>query len=201
MYQYPKSLNKLIEILSKLPGVGPKSAERIALYILRAKEDFIDELILGIKNLKKNVKTCKICFNLTENDDICSICKDDTRDKRLVIVVEDVKDLIRIESLGQYRGLYHILGGHISTSQGLGIEHLTIDSLEERVKSGEIEEVIFALSPQWEGDITKEYIKKILKKYNIKMSSLARGISGATYLESIDDSSLLQALLDRKEEK
>ncbi len=201
MYQYPKSLNKLIEILSKLPGIGPKSAERIALYILRTKEDFIEELILGIKNLKKNVKTCKICFNLTENDDICSICKDDTRDKKLIIVVEDIKDLIRIESLGQYRGLYHILGGHISTSQGLGIEHLTIDSLEERVKSGEIEEVIFALSPQWEGDITKEYIKKILKKYNIKMSSLARGISGATYLESIDDSSLLQALLDRKEEK
>ncbi|MDI6860678.1 MAG: recombination mediator RecR [Caldisericia bacterium] len=201
MYQYPKSLNKLIEILSHLPGIGPKSAERIALFLLRTKDEFIEELILGIKNLKKNVKTCKVCFNLTENDDTCSICKDNTRDKFTILVVEDVKDLIRIESLGYYKGVYHVLGGHISTSQGLGIEHLTIDSLEERVKSGEVKEIIFALSPQWEGDITKEYIKKILKKYNIKISSLARGISGATYFESIDDSSLIQALIDRKEEK
>ncbi len=201
MYQYPKSLNKLIEILSKLPGIGPKSAERIALYILRSKDEFIEELMLGINNLRKNVKICKICFNLTENDDVCSICRDETRDKKTILVVEDVKDLIRIESLEQYKGLYHILGGHISTTQGLGTEHLTIDSLEERVKSGKIEEVIFALSPQWEGDLTKEYIKKILKKYNIKMTSLARGVSGASYIESIDDSSLLQALLDRKEEK
>lgn len=201
MYQYPKSLSKLIEILSKLPGIGPKSAERIALFLLRTKEDLIDELIANIRNLRKNVKTCKICFNLTENEDICSICKDSSRDKSTILVVEDVKDLIRIESLGYYKGTYHILGGHISSSQGLGIEHLTIDSLEERVRSEEVKEVIFALSPQWEGDITKEYIKKILKKYNIKISSLARGISGATYLESIDDSSLIQALLDRKEEK
>lgn len=201
MYQYPKSLSKLIEILSKLPGIGPKSAERIALFLLRSKDELIEDLVLNIKNLRLNVKTCKICFNLTENDDTCSICKDVTRDKSTILVVEDIKDLIRIESLGFYKGIYHVLGGHISTSQGLGIEHLTINHLEERIKSGEIKEVIFALSPQWEGDITKEYIKKILKKYEVKLSSLARGVSGSTYLESIDDSSLLQALLDRKEEK
>ncbi|MCX8095558.1 MAG: recombination mediator RecR [Caldisericia bacterium] len=201
MYQYPKSLNKLIEILSKLPGIGPKSAERISLFLLRTKEDLVDELILSIKNLRKNVKTCRICFNLAENEDTCLICKDITRDKSIILVVEDIKDLIRIESLGYYKGIYHVLGGHISTTQGLGIEHLTISSLEERVKSGDVKEVIFALSPTWEGDITKEYIKKILKKYDLKISSLARGISGTTYLESIDDSSLIQALLDRKEEK
>ena len=109
--------------------------------------------------------------------------------------------MVRIENLGYYKGVYHVLGGHISTHGKVGVEHLTIRELEERVKEGSIKEVIFALSPQWEGDITKEYIKKILKKYPVKISSLARGISGSTYLEAIDDTSLLEALKERREEK
>lgn len=197
---YPKSLQKLIENLTKLPGIGPKSAERIAHFILRMNENDLLDLIDSIKNLRSKIKYCKICFNLTEGDDICKICSDKSRDKSTVLVVEEIKDLIRIENLGYYQGVYHVLGGHISTSGKIGTHDLTINELEERVKSGEIKEVIFALSPQWEGDMTKEYIKKILKKYKIKITSLARGISGSTYLEAIDDSSLLQALEDRKEE-
>lgn len=197
---YPKSLQKLIENLTKLPGIGPKSAERIALFILRMNEQDLIDLVGTMKNLKDKIKYCKICFNLTEGDDICKICSDKSRDKSVVLVVEEIKDLIRIETLGYYNGVYHVLGGHISTSGKIGIHDLTINELEERVKTKDIKEVIFALSPQWEGDMTKEYVKKILKKYKIKITSLARGISGSTYLEAIDDSSLLQALEDRKEE-
>lgn len=197
---YPKSLQKLIENLTKLPGIGPKSAERIAHFILRMNEQDLLDLIDSMKNLRSKIKYCKICFNLTEGDDICKICSDKSRDKSTVLVVEEIKDLIRIENLGYYQGVYHVLGGHISTSGKIGTHDLTINELEERVKGGEIKEVIFALSPQWEGDMTKEYVKKILKKYKIKITSLARGISGSTYLEAIDDSSLLQALEDRKEE-
>lgn len=197
---YPKSLQKLIENLTKLPGIGPKSAERIALFILRMNEQDLIDLVGTMKNLKDKIKYCKICFNLTEGDDICKICSDKSRDKSVVLVVEEIKDLIRIETLGYYNGVYHVLGGHISTSGKIGIHDLTINELEQRVKTKDIKEVIFALSPQWEGDMTKEYVKKILKKYKIKITSLARGISGSTYLEAIDDSSLLQALEDRKEE-
>jgi len=197
---YPKSLTKLIDVLERLPGIGPKSAERLALYILRMSPNRVDELIKSIEEARSKVKRCKICFNLTE-DEICSICKDDARDHSTILVVEEVKDLVRIENLGYYKGVYHVLGGHISTHGKVGVEHLTIRELEERVKEGSIKEVIFALSPQWEGDITKEYIKKILKKYPVKISSLARGISGSTYLEAIDDTSLLEALKERREEK
>ncbi|MGB9750487.1 MAG: recombination mediator RecR [Caldisericia bacterium] len=197
---YPKSLQKVIDNLTKLPGIGPKSAERIAHFILRMDENEINDLIESIEVLRNKIKYCKICFNITEGEDICHICSNPVRDKTIVLVVEEIKDLIRIESLGYYNGVYHVLGGHISTSGKIGIHDLTINELEERVKSGNIKEVIFALSPQWEGDMTKEYIKKILKKYKIKLTSLARGISGSTYLEAIDDSSLLQALQDRKEE-
>jgi len=197
---YPKSLTKLIDVLERLPGIGPKSAERLALYILRISPDRVDELIKSIEEARSKVKRCKICFNLTE-DEICSICKDEGRDHSTILVVEEVKDLVRIENLGYYKGVYHVLGGHISTHGKVGVEHLTIRELEERVKEGNVKEVIFALSPQWEGDITKEYIKKILKKYPVKISSLARGISGSTYLEAIDDTSLLEALKERREEK
>lgn len=197
---YPKSLQRLIENLTKLPGIGPKSAERIANFILRMNENDLLDLIDSMKNLRSKIKYCKICFNLTEGDDLCKICSDKSRDKSTVLVVEEIKDLVRIENLGYYNGVYHVLGGHLSTSGKIGTHDLTINELEERVKSGEIKEVIFALSPQWEGDMTKEYVKKILKKYKIKITSLARGISGSTYLEAIDDSSLLQALEDRKEE-
>ena len=197
---YPKSLLKLIDVLERLPGIGPKSAERLALYILRMSPNRVDELIKSIEEARNKVKRCKVCFNLTE-DEICSICKDDTRDHSTILVVEEVKDLVRIENLGYYKGIYHVLGGHISTHGKVGVEHLTIRELEERVKEGGIKEVIFALSPQWEGDITKEYIKKLLKKYPVKISSLARGISGSTYLEAIDDTSLLEALKERREEK
>ncbi len=197
---YPKSLTKLIDVLERLPGIGPKSAERLALYILRMSPNRVEELIKSIEEARSKVKRCKICFNLTE-DEICSICKDDARDHSTILVIEEVKDLVRIENLGYYKGVYHVLGGHISTHGKVGVEHLTIRELEERVKEGSIKEVIFALSPQWEGDITKEYIKKILKKYPVKISSLARGISGSTYLEAIDDTSLLEALKERREEK
>lgn len=197
---YPKSLNKLIDVLERLPGIGPKSAERLALYILGMRPERVEELINGIKEARERVRRCKICFNLTE-DEICSICKDKERDHSTILVVEEVKDLVRIENLGYYKGVYHVLGGHISTSGKVGVEHLKIRELEERVKKGDVKEVIFALSPQWEGDITKEYIKKILKKYPVKLSSLARGISGSTYLEAIDDTSLLEALKERREEK
>ena len=197
---YPKSLLKLIDVLERLPGIGPKSAERLALYILRMSPNRVDELIKSIEEARSKVKRCKICFNLTE-DEICSICKDEGRDHSTILVVEEVKDLVRIENLGYYKGVYHVLGGHISTHGKVGVEHLTIRELEERVKEGNVKEVIFALSPQWEGDITKEYIKKILKKYPVKISSLARGISGSTYLEAIDDTSLLEALKERREEK
>ena len=197
---YPKSLLKLIDVLERLPGIGPKSAERLALYILRMSPNRVDELIKSIEEARSKVKRCRICFNLTE-DEICSICKDEERDHSTILVVEEVKDLVRIENLGYYKGVYHVLGGHISTHGKVGVEHLTIRELEERVKEGNVKEVIFALSPQWEGDITKEYIKKILKKYPVKISSLARGISGSTYLEAIDDTSLLEALKERREEK
>lgn len=197
---YPRSISKLIEVLERLPGIGPKSAERLALYILRVSDERINELINSIEDARKKVKRCKICFNLTE-DEICSICKDRSRDHSTILVVEEVKDLVRIENLGYFKGVYHVLGGHISTHGKIGVEHLTIRELEERVKKGDVKEVIFALSPQWEGDITKEYIKKILKKYPVKVSSLARGISGSTYLEAIDDTSLLEALKERREEK
>ncbi|MCC7302941.1 MAG: recombination protein RecR [Bacteroidia bacterium] len=181
---------------SRLPGVGKKTALRYVLEIL--KRDTVDAVKLteAIRRLKEKVRPCKECHNLTETD-TCDICSSTDRDRGLLCVVEDIRDVISIENTGQYRGLYHVLGGIISPMDGVGPSDLTIDSLTSRVSRGEVREVILALSTTMEGETTNFYLYKKLLPAGIKISTLARGVSVGDNLEYADEVTLGRSILHR----
>lgn len=189
-------LDNAVSELAKLPGIGRKTALRLALHLLR--EDPAEALALGnaVIELRKNVCYCKECHNISESE-ICGICSDHRRDRKTVCVVESVKDVITIESTHEHHGLYHVLGGVISPIEGISPSDLEIDSLVERVERGEIEEVILALSPTIEGDTTNFYIFRKLAPTGVKLSVLARGISIGSDLEYTDELTLGRSILNR----
>ena len=192
---YPDSLKKLISQFSTLPGIGKKTAERLSIYMLNANKNKITNFTLALDGMKDSIKVCEICFCFIE-DDNCHICNDVHRDSSLICVVKDPTDIFLIEKSG-FKGKYHVLGGLISPLDGVTPESLNIDTLLERLKS--TKEIIMAIDPSSEGDITILYLSEIIKKHNIKMSRLARGIPVGTSLEYIDEVTLTHSINDRVE--
>ncbi len=189
-------LDNAVAELGKLPGIGRKTALRLALHLLR--QDEIEAVALGeaIINMRKQIRYCKTCHNISEKD-ICDICADKSRDSSIICVVENVKDLLTIESTHEHSGLYHVLGGVISPLDGISPSDLEISSLVERVEAGGVKEVILALSPTMEGDTTNFYIARKLAPYDIEISMLARGVSIGNDLEYTDELTLGRSIINR----
>jgi recombination protein RecR len=196
--EYPsQTLGQLIEAFSKLPGIGEKSAQRIALYLVREGHQEIESLSRAILNLKEKVRHCSICYNLTEEDP-CSICRDPKRDHGTICVVEDLKDLLAIERAGGYRGLYHILGGVLSPLDGIGEEELRIRELIERIRP-DLREIVVATNPTMEGEMTAGHLVKLLKPKGVKITRIARGIPFGGALEFNDAVTVAKAMDGRVE--
>lgn len=194
---YPsKLLENAVNEFASLPGIGKKTAFRLVMHLLRQKEPDVERFGESIVKLKKEIKYCKICFNISDND-VCDICSDNSRDRSIMCIVENIRDVIAIERTGQYRGVYHVLGGIISPMDGIGPSDLNIDRLEEKVKAGNISEVIFALSTTMEGDTTNYYIYRRLMPYNIKITSLSRGVAIGDELEYTDEITLGRSIVNR----
>lgn len=194
---YPsKLLENAVNEFASLPGIGKKTAFRLVMHLLRQKESEVERFGESIVKLKKEIKYCKICFNISDND-VCDICSDNSRDRSIVCIVENIRDVIAIEKTGQYRGVYHVLGGIISPMDGIGPSDLNIDQLEEKVKTGNIGEIIFALSTTMEGDTTNYYIYRRLLPYNIKITSLSRGVAIGDELEYTDEITLGRSIVNR----
>ena len=189
-------LETAVTELSRLPGVGRKTALRLALHILRQDESAGVALGEAIINMRRGVKYCTVCHNISESE-ICPICSSPVRDKSTVCVVESVKDVMIFENTRQYKGLYHVLGGVISPMDGIGPDQLQIASLVDRVKSGEISEVILALSATMEGETTNFYIYRQLGTLPVKITQLARGVSVGNEIEYTDEITLGRSLLNR----
>jgi len=201
---YPESVDRLIDLFGGLPGIGRKSAERLAFHLLKGDEETALRLARAIEDVKRNVRPCSVCSNLTEQDP-CGICADPRRDRSVTLVVEQPKDLIALEQTGMHRGLYHVLMGCIAPLDGVGPEDLTIDALLERVTDpsvnpgGEaIREVILGLNPTLEGDGTALYLNERLRPLGVKVSRLARGLPSGRELEFASKAVLADALAARQ---
>lgn len=193
----PKSFQNLVENLTILPGVGEKTAERYVYALYEKEDDDVETLAKALTNFKKNIKTCTICGCLSD-ETRCDVCKDDTRDKSTICVVEDSKNVFFIEKTGKYKGYYHVLNGLISPIDGKNPEDLNISSLVNNRINEDTKEIIIALNPSIEGEITSQYIQKILEKYNVKVSRLSYGIPMGTDIEYLDPVMIAKAWDDRK---
>ncbi len=193
-----EAIQELIEQLARLPGLGKKSAERIAFHLLRLPEQDALRLAEAIRRLKTQVRHCQACYNLAEGS-LCSICQDSSRDPTLLCVVEHPRDLLALESTGCYRGLYHVLLGRISPLEGTGPEDLTLDALVRRVASGQFKEVLLATNPNTEGDGTALHIINLLQDYPVRLTRLARGITSGSVIEFANRDTLSDALRLRQE--
>jgi len=189
-------LENAVEEFAKLPGIGRKTALRLVLYLLRCEESEVEDFGNAIIQLRKEVMHCKVCHNISDSD-TCSICSNPSRDESIVCVVENIRDVMSIENTNQFRGLYHVLGGIISPMDGIGPGNLEIESLVKRVQSGNIREVILALSTTMEGDTTNFYIYKKLKDSGIVITTIARGVSVGGEIEYTDEITLGRSILNR----
>jgi recombination protein RecR len=189
-------LENAVNELSTLPGVGRKTALRLALYMLRQDVGSVERFASSLVDLRKDVKYCKVCHNICD-DEVCSICGDSNRDHSIVCVVENIREVMAIENTGQFRGVYHVLGGIISPIDGIGPADLQIDSLVSRVSEGSIKEVVLALSTTMEGDTTNFFIHRKLMPYEIKVSVIARGVSIGDEIEYADEVTLGRSILNR----
>lgn len=195
--KYPSALlENAVNEFAKLPGVGRKTALRLVLHMLRQDVRSVENFSSAILTLKKEVKYCKSCYNVSD-EEICPICANPARDKSLICVVENIKEVMAVENTSQFRGLYHVLGGIISPIDGIGPGDLQIDSLTDRVSKGGIKEVILALSTTMEGDTTNFYIYKKLAPYDVKVSMIARGISIGDEIEYADEITLGRSIVNR----
>ncbi len=192
-----KLLEDAVNAFATLPGIGRKTALRLALHLLSSEERKVDEFSDAIKKMRKHIKFCRDCFNISDAD-LCSICSNHRRDRSLVCIVEGIKDVMAIENTGQFGGLYHVLGGVISPIEGVSPSDLEINSLLDRIAKGEIREVIMAVSPTIEGDTTIYYIAKKLEGSNVKISTLARGIAFGGELEYADELTLGRSISSRR---
>jgi len=194
----PKSVMRLIEELSRLPGIGPKTASRLTYFLLRSPEEQVMSLAEAIRQLKERTVLCSVCFNITETSP-CSICSDPNRDHTQICVVEEPLDVRAIERTQQYHGVYHVLHGAISPVEGIGPEELKISQLLQRVKDGTVREVLLATNPSLEGEATAMYIARKLLPLGIRVTRLARGLPVGGDLEYADEMTLAQALEGRRE--
>ena len=192
-----KALERLEESLNKLPSIGKKSAERLAFAMLEMEEDDLKEFAEAVATLKESIHECPICGNLTE-DEVCSICADEGRDKTTIMVVSSPKDILALEKAEDYKGLYHVLGGTISLSKGKGIDTLNIPSLMKRLESGEIKEVILATNPTVDGETTALYIAKLIEPMNITVSRIAYGLPMGGNLDYTDSLTISKAIQGRR---
>jgi len=194
----PKSLVKLVENLSKLPGIGEKTASRLAFWMVHADRGYAQNLAKSIIDVKEKIKQCSICMNLTEIDP-CRICADSGRDKALICVVEGPSEMMAIEKTGKYKGLYHILHGILSPLDGIGPSSIRLKELAGRLKQGKIREVIIATNPTVEGEGTALYIKEISKPYKVKISRIASGVPMGGDIKFVDEMTLGSALNGRRD--
>ena len=192
-----KSLDNIIDEFAKLPGIGRKSAMRIAFHVLEMEDEELLNFITILKEAKEKIKKCEICGNLTEND-ICEICSDEERDSSIICIVKDSRDIIAFEKSKTYNGLYHVLGGIIDPLNGIGVDDLDIDKLTKRL-TGNVKEVILALDPSLEGETTSLYLSKIIKEKEIVVSRIASGIPMGGNIEFSDIATLSRSLEGRKE--
>lgn len=191
-----KLLENAVDEVSQLPGIGKRTALRLVLYLLKQPKQRTEGLTTALSALRNEIKTCKKCHNISDVD-LCEICANPNRDEQLLCVVEDIRDVMAIESTAQYRGMYHVLGGKISPMEGIGPQNLTIESLVNKIKEGQVRELIFALSPTMEGDTTNFYIFKQIEKCDITVSTIARGIAIGDELEYADEVTLGRSILQR----
>jgi recombination protein RecR len=191
-----KLLESAVAEFSKLPGIGNKTALRLVLHLLKQDKEMVSQFGNAIIKLKNEIKRCSVCYNLSD-EETCSICSDTFRDRSIVCVVENIRDVMSIENTMQFRGVYHVLGGIISPMDGFGPADLTINELEEKVAQKGIREIIFALSATLEGDTTNFYIYKKLKKYPVSITTLARGVSFGDELEYTDEITLGRSIINR----
>ena len=199
MKQYPRSLNKLINELGKLPGIGGKTAQRLAFHVISLSDREAESLAESIIKAKQSLRYCNVCGNLTDGE-VCSICSDTTRDGSIICVVETPQDVMAMERIREYRGLYHVLHGAISPAEGIGPSDINLKSLIERLqKSDDIKEIIIATNPNIEGEATAMYIARLLKPAGIKVSRIAHGIPVGGDLEYADEVALLKAIEGRRE--
>ena len=193
-----ESIDKLANELSRLPGIGKKTAQRLAFYIVGLPEEQVRELAVAIYNGKKNVHLCPVCYNLTDRE-ICSVCGDDGRDRSIICVVKDARDVNALERVRDYNGLYHVLGGVISPMDGIGPDDIRIRELMSRLASGEVREVVLATNPDVEGEATASYISRLIKPMGIKVTRIAHGVPVGGELEYTDEITLLRAFEGRRE--
>jgi len=191
-----KWLERAVDEVAQLPGIGKRTALRLVLHLLKRPSVQTQQLAQALTDLRINIKYCRECHNMSDQD-ICGLCTSSKRDRGLVMVVEDVRDVMAIEATGQYGGLYHVLGGKISPMEGIGPQDLTIGALVEKAKSGSISELIFALSSTMEGDTTNFYIFRQIEGLGIKTSTIARGISVGDELAYADEVTLGRSILQR----
>ncbi|MGR3173510.1 MAG: recombination mediator RecR [Candidatus Scalindua sp.] len=197
MKSYPKSMLNLMRELGRMPGIGQKSAERLAHYVLALPHDEAMQLATAIQNVKQNINYCSICCNIGETDP-CYICGDHRRDQKKVCVVEQPKDLFTIEKAGFYEGVYHVLFGHIDPLENVDPEDINIDKLVDRARNNGIQEVIIATNPNLEGDVTAMYILEQLEPLGVKVTQLARGMPSGSYLEYANSAVIADAIHGRK---
>ncbi len=195
---YPKSIAALIEQFQKFPSVGPKSAQRMAFFLLRMSKDDVENFATTILEAKENTRTCEICYNISSSSP-CEICSSSQRDKSTICVVAESKDLIAIEKTNEYKGLYHVLQGLISPMDGIGAEDVRIKELLSRLTNEEVKEVILALSPSVEGEATSLYLTKLIKPFGIKVSRIAFGLPVGADLEYADEITIAKAIEGRHE--
>ncbi|MBR4302828.1 MAG: recombination protein RecR [Bacteroidaceae bacterium] len=195
--QYPSvALEKAVNEFASLPGIGKKTALRLALHLLQRSDEEVERFGNAFVNFKKDIRYCNVCHNISDTD-VCSICANPKRDSATICVVENIQDVLAIENTMQFNGLYHVLGGVISPMDGIGPSNLKIAELVKRVEDGGVKEIIFALSPTMEGDTTNFFISRKLSSYNVKLSVIARGVTIGNNLEYADEVSLGRSIVDR----
>lgn len=194
----PSSLSRLMSEFEKLPGVGPRSAERLAFHILKSSKDEAMKLAHAIRDVKDNVRHCRICYNLTETDP-CAICADPRRDQTRIFVVEQPKDVLLLEATGLVRGVYHVLLGHIAPLEGVEPGDLTLDALLDRVKKGGVTEIVISTNPTLEGESTALHIKSLVAPYKVPVTRLARGLPSGSQIEYATRAVLQDAIEGRRE--
>ena len=195
---YPKSVATLIEQFQKFPSVGPKSAQRMAFYLLRMPLSEVQKFAQSMIEAKENTRTCEVCFNLSSTSP-CEICSSSSRDRSIICVVSETKDLIAVEKTNEYNGLYHVLQGLISPMDGIGADDIRIKELLSRLTDENVKEVILALSPSVEGEATSLYLNKLIKPFGIKISRIAFGLPVGADLEYADEITIAKAIEGRRE--
>ena len=191
------AIARLVQEFTRLPGIGPKTAERLTHHLLLAERQQVLDLADALRGIKDNVRACQQCFNLTESA-LCSLCRDERRDRTVICVVEQARDLTSLERTGTYRGLYHVLGGRLAPLENIGPEQLTIEALVQRVQKGGVREIIMATNPTMEGDGTALYLSNVLAGTGVRMTRLARGLPSGSVLEFANSQMLADALEGRR---